>query len=218
MPKTLNKDGTPRKTGSGKTKGAGCFSSTNWAELKNFIAEDVQIPVSRVWLRNIGAIGENEGKTSSNLFPSPALKSKAMKQPQEKPPKKPPSPDSSLLDEEAGTAINTPIEETKFMAPISVQEWESFTQTGNVSPKRLRDIVKKYTLGLKTTPQELMMFSEDPEKRDKLLNQLSTKKTSPDSGIEIDRKSKPKRKSRLPSLKGFEENKDLTRFRESLRA
>lgn len=56
MSKTLNKDGTPRKIGSGKTKGAGCFSPTTWSALKNFIADDVEFPVSRVWLRDLGAL------------------------------------------------------------------------------------------------------------------------------------------------------------------
>ena len=53
MPKTLNKDGSPRKIGSGKTKGAGCYSSITWSELENLISEDVPIPVSRVWLRSL---------------------------------------------------------------------------------------------------------------------------------------------------------------------
>ena len=64
MNKTLNKDGTPRKKGSGKTKGAGCYASITWSELKNLISDDVQIPVSRVWLRNLGE--ENQGKAALN--------------------------------------------------------------------------------------------------------------------------------------------------------
>ena len=63
MSKTLNKDGAPRKIGSGKTKGAGCFSPTTWSALKNFIADDVEFPVSRVWFRELGAMeGEPVGK------------------------------------------------------------------------------------------------------------------------------------------------------------
>jgi hypothetical protein len=54
MPKTLNKNGVLRKVGSGKTKGAGCYANVTWKKLKEMIAEDVNIPVSRVWLRNIG--------------------------------------------------------------------------------------------------------------------------------------------------------------------
>ena len=52
---TLNKDGTPRKKGSGKTKGAGCYAKISWRELKRFVGTDVPIPVSRVWLRGLGA-------------------------------------------------------------------------------------------------------------------------------------------------------------------
>ena len=60
MSKTLNKDGTPRKIGSGKTKGAGCFSSTTWSVLKNYIADGVEFPISRVWLRDLGALKEDQ--------------------------------------------------------------------------------------------------------------------------------------------------------------
>ena len=51
---TLNKDGTPRKVGSGKTKGAGCYANVTWAQLKKVIGEDTKIPVSRVWINNLG--------------------------------------------------------------------------------------------------------------------------------------------------------------------
>ena len=54
MPMTLNKDGTPRKVGSGKTKGAGCYANVTWAQLKKVIGEDTKIPVSRVWINNLG--------------------------------------------------------------------------------------------------------------------------------------------------------------------
>lgn len=50
----MNKDGTPRKVGSGKTKGAGCFEKTTWSVLKDFVGEEVEIPISRVWLRSVG--------------------------------------------------------------------------------------------------------------------------------------------------------------------
>ena len=69
MAKTLNKDGTPRKIGSGKTKGAGCYAPVTWSELKNLISDDVQIPVSRVWLRSLG--GNSEGEPTSTIT-SPA--------------------------------------------------------------------------------------------------------------------------------------------------
>jgi len=40
MGPTLNKDGTPRKIGSGKTKGAGCFAKIKWHQLREFISPD----------------------------------------------------------------------------------------------------------------------------------------------------------------------------------
>ena len=52
---TLNKDGKPCKKGSGKTKGAGCYAKIPWRDLKKSIGADVPIPVSRVWLRQLGA-------------------------------------------------------------------------------------------------------------------------------------------------------------------
>ena len=58
MSKTLNKDGTPRKIGSGKTKGAGCFTDITWSKLKNIIGEETKIPVSRVWIKNLGISSE----------------------------------------------------------------------------------------------------------------------------------------------------------------
>ena len=42
---TLNKDGKPRKIGSGKTKGAGCFAKIKWEHLREFIKEDDDILV-----------------------------------------------------------------------------------------------------------------------------------------------------------------------------
>ena len=50
---TLNKDGRPRKIGSGKTKGAGCYAKITWKELKDLVDEDSPIQVSRVWLRSV---------------------------------------------------------------------------------------------------------------------------------------------------------------------
>ena len=55
---TLNKDGSPRKKGSGKTKGAGCFTKMKWSELREYVGENVAIPISRVWLRSLGVPGE----------------------------------------------------------------------------------------------------------------------------------------------------------------
>ena len=52
---TLNKDGTPRKVGSGKTKGAGCYANISLRELRKLVNENTEISVSRVWLRNAQA-------------------------------------------------------------------------------------------------------------------------------------------------------------------
>ena len=72
MAKTLNKNGKPRKTGSGKTKGAGCYEEISWAQLKKVIAEDVKFPVSRLWLKNIGlssTTSEKKVKKNNSAVP-----------------------------------------------------------------------------------------------------------------------------------------------------
>lgn len=52
---TLNKDGTPRKVGSGKTKGAGCYENISLRDLRKLVNENTEVSVSRVWLRNAQA-------------------------------------------------------------------------------------------------------------------------------------------------------------------
>ena len=77
MAVTLNKDGTPRKQGSGKTKGAGCFTNIKWQQLKEFIGEHEDIQVSRVWLRSIGALSQKRGsrkKVTLSSRPSTSTK------------------------------------------------------------------------------------------------------------------------------------------------
>tara|TARA_B110001454_G_scaffold117487_1_gene109809 strand:+ start:60 stop:296 length:237 start_codon:yes stop_codon:yes gene_type:complete len=51
---TLNKDGTPRKRGSGKTKGSTSFESVTLSVLKSIVKDGVPIPVSRKWLKTLG--------------------------------------------------------------------------------------------------------------------------------------------------------------------
>ncbi|MBK23504.1 MAG: hypothetical protein CME70_05805 [Halobacteriovorax sp.] len=51
---TLNKDGTPRKRGSGKTKGKTCYTNVTLATLKEIVKDSVTIPVSRKWLEALG--------------------------------------------------------------------------------------------------------------------------------------------------------------------
>ncbi len=79
---TLNKDGTPRKIGSGKTKGAGCFAKIKWEQLREFINDDDDILVGRVWLRSVGALNQKKG-SRKKLNPSQSTISR---------PKTPPSP------------------------------------------------------------------------------------------------------------------------------
>ena len=76
MEVTLNKDGTPRKIGSGKTKGAGCFAKIKWEQLREFIKEDDDILVGRVWLRSVGALNQKKG-TRKKLKQSPTNVSKS---------------------------------------------------------------------------------------------------------------------------------------------
>jgi len=69
----LNKDGKPRKKGSGKTKGAGCYAKIPWSDLKKFIGPEVSIPVSRVWLRNLNADLDKYVDQSPNPLPKPSV-------------------------------------------------------------------------------------------------------------------------------------------------
>ena len=73
MKVTLNKDGTPRKIGSGKTKGAGSFAKIKWEQLREFVKEDQDIIVSRVWLRSVGALSpKRRSKKKGPLPPASA--------------------------------------------------------------------------------------------------------------------------------------------------
>ena len=50
-----NKDGTPRKSGSGRRKGATSFTNISIADLQKFCGSATLIPVSRVWIEQMGA-------------------------------------------------------------------------------------------------------------------------------------------------------------------
>jgi len=67
---TLNKDGTPRKTGSGRKKGANSFVNISLADLQNFCGNASLIPVSRVWLEKMGASISEAPKTSVASSPT----------------------------------------------------------------------------------------------------------------------------------------------------
>ena len=51
---TLNKDGSQRKKGSGRTKGSTSFTTVTIHELKPYIGDRTPIVVSRIWLEKIG--------------------------------------------------------------------------------------------------------------------------------------------------------------------
>ena len=87
---TLNKDGRPRKIGSGKTKGAGCYAKITWKELKDLVDEDSPIQVSRVWLRSVqNPSPETEVmKLESEKAPTPSPQIK-QNTPKPRPPIKP---------------------------------------------------------------------------------------------------------------------------------
>ena len=89
---TLNKDGTPRKIGSGKTKGAGCFAKIKWRQLQEFIEEDDLILVSRVWLRSVGALAQKKGQSKKSSPPKSLTKAPPhVARPNKRKPSLPPS-------------------------------------------------------------------------------------------------------------------------------
>ncbi len=60
---TKNKDGSPRKSGSGRRKGANSFANISLADLEKFCGSASVIPVSRVWLEKMGASVSSTPKT-----------------------------------------------------------------------------------------------------------------------------------------------------------
>ena len=67
---TLNKDGTIRKKGSGRKKGATSFTNITLAQLQEIVGARASIPVSRVWLENMG-VEANQEKVSITPAPKP---------------------------------------------------------------------------------------------------------------------------------------------------
>ena len=51
---TYNKDGAPRKQGSGRKAGSNSFVRVTFSDLSNYIGENTPMLVSRVWLENLG--------------------------------------------------------------------------------------------------------------------------------------------------------------------
>ena len=61
---TINKDGSPRKSGSGRKKGSNSFFKVSFSQLKHYIGEKTPIMVSRVWLENLGFLVDQEETVS----------------------------------------------------------------------------------------------------------------------------------------------------------
>jgi len=68
---TYNKDGTPRKTGSGRKKGAKSFVNITLTDLQMFCGSAAVIPVSRVWLEQMGAAIADTPTTPVAPAPAP---------------------------------------------------------------------------------------------------------------------------------------------------
>ena len=50
---TYNKDGKPRKSGSGRPKGSTSFTKVTLKDLERFVSKECPIPVSKKWLHNV---------------------------------------------------------------------------------------------------------------------------------------------------------------------
>ena len=71
MKATLNKDGTPRKQGSGRKKGANSFVNVRLADLQKFCGSATLIPISRVWLESMGASITEANQTKVSVSQEP---------------------------------------------------------------------------------------------------------------------------------------------------
>ena len=69
--KTLNKDGTPRKVGSGRRKGANSFANVKLEDLQQFCGSATLIPISRVWLEKMGASITEANQTKVSVSQEP---------------------------------------------------------------------------------------------------------------------------------------------------
>ena len=68
---TKNKDGSPRKSGSGRRKGANSFANISLADLEKFCGSASVIPVSRVWLEQMGACIQGSAPTPVSTAQQP---------------------------------------------------------------------------------------------------------------------------------------------------
>lgn len=77
---TYNKDGTPRKNGSGRKKGSNSFVRVTYSQLKEYIGEKTPITVSRVWLESLGFLSEEDSSVTLKNIPenSPSEENKIL--------------------------------------------------------------------------------------------------------------------------------------------
>ena len=71
MKATVNKDGTPRKVGSGRKKGANSFANVKLEDLQQFCGSATLIPISRVWLEKMGASITDANQTKVSVSQEP---------------------------------------------------------------------------------------------------------------------------------------------------
>ena len=65
----VNKDGTPRKQGSGRKKGSVSFVKITLKELNGLLREDMQVVVSRRFAESLGLGGNPVEGTPKNILP-----------------------------------------------------------------------------------------------------------------------------------------------------
>ena len=65
----VNKDGSPRKKGSGRKKGAVSFVKVPLKELNSLLREDMQVVVSRRFAEELGLGGTAVKGTPKNILP-----------------------------------------------------------------------------------------------------------------------------------------------------
>lgn len=70
---TYNKDGSVRKSGSGRKKGAKSFVNITLTDLQMFCGSAAVIPVSRVWLEQMGAAIADTPTTPVAPAPAPVV-------------------------------------------------------------------------------------------------------------------------------------------------
>ena len=76
---TFNKDGSKRKSGSGRKKGSNSFVKVSFSQLKEYIGEKTPISVSRVWLESLGFMIDSNSSvkiSTSEEKPEPEQTSK----------------------------------------------------------------------------------------------------------------------------------------------